>query len=55
MLQSFTDYYIIKSDGLEVGGVRIVKKNDKHYPVSPIFILPECQGNGIAHEVFQNA
>jgi len=51
--QSFTDYYIIKSDGLEVGGVRIVKKNNKHYRVSPIFILPECQGNGIAQEVFQ--
>ena len=51
--QSFTDYYIIKSDGLEVGGVRIVKKNDEHYRVSPIFILPECQGNGIAQEVFQ--
>lgn len=29
--QSFTDYYIIKSDSLDVGGVRIVKKNDKHY------------------------
>ena len=51
--QSFTDYYIIKSDSLDVGGVRIVKKNNKHYRVSPIFILPECQGNGIVQEVFQ--
>ena len=51
--QSFTDYYIIKSDSLDVGGVRIVKKNDKHYRVSLIFILPEYQGKGIAQEVFQ--
>jgi len=51
--QSFTDYYIIKNYGLDVGGVRIVKKNEKHYRVSPIFILPEHQGNGIAQEVFQ--
>ena len=43
--QSFTDYYIIKHDSLNVGGVRIVKKNDKHYRVSIIFILPEYQGN----------
>ncbi len=50
---SFTDYYIIKSDSLDVGGVRIVKKNDKHYRVSIIFILPEYQGKGIAQEVFQ--
>lgn len=51
--QSFTDYYIIKSDSLDVGGVRIVKKNDKYYRVSIIFILPEYQGKGIAQEVFK--
>jgi len=51
--QSFTDYYIIKSDSLDVGGVRIVKKNDKHYRVSIIFILPEYQGKKIGQEVFQ--
>ena len=51
--QSFTDYYIIKSDSLDVGGVRIVKKNNKHYRVSIIFILPEYQGKRIAQEVFQ--
>ena len=51
--QSFTDYYIIKSDSIDVGGVRIVKKNDKHYRVSIIFILPEYQGKKIAQEAFQ--
>lgn len=49
----FTDYYIIKSDNLDVGGVRIVKKDDKHYRVSIIFILPEYQGKRIAQEVFR--
>lgn len=51
--QSFTDYYIIKSDDIDVGGVRIVKKNDKHYRVSPIFILPEHQRKRMAQEVFK--
>jgi len=51
--QSFTDYYIIKRDSLDVGGVRIVKKNDKHFRVSIIFILPDYQGQRIAQEVFQ--
>ena len=51
--QPFTDYYIIKSDDIDVGGVRIVKKNDKHYRVSPIFILPEHQRKGMAQEVFK--
>ncbi|MPW25506.1 GNAT family N-acetyltransferase [Alkalibaculum sp. M08DMB] len=51
--QTFSDYYIIKSEGINIGGVRIVKMNDKHYRVSPIFILPDQQGKGIAQEVFQ--
>jgi RimJ/RimL family protein N-acetyltransferase len=51
--QPLTDYYIIKSDGIDVGGVRIVKKYDKHYRVGIIFILPEHQGKSIAQEVFQ--
>lgn len=51
--QAFTDYYIIKSDNITVGGIRIVKKDNKHYRVSPIFILPEYQGRGIAQKVFQ--
>ena len=39
--QSFTDFYLIKSDGVNVGGIRIVKMDDNRYRVSPIFILPE--------------
>jgi len=51
--QSATDYYIIFNDGKPVGGIRIVKMERKRYRVSPIFILPEYQGNGIAQEVFR--
>lgn len=47
-----SDYYIIKSDEIYFGGVRIEKMKDKHYRVSPIFILPEYQEKKIAQRVF---
>lgn len=50
--QSFTDYYIIKNSNTPVGAIRIVRKNNNVYRVSPIFILPEHQGQGIAQKVF---
>lgn len=51
--QSFTDYYIIKLEDTAIGGIRIVKKDIGVYRVSPIFILPEYQGKGIAQKVFE--
>jgi GNAT superfamily N-acetyltransferase len=51
--QSFTDYYIIKSGRTFIGGIRIVKKDNMRYRVSPVFILPEYQGIGLAQKVFQ--
>ncbi|MDF2506077.1 GNAT family N-acetyltransferase [Clostridium sp.] len=48
-----TDYYIVKSDGIVVGGIRIIKRDNKSYGVSTIFILPEYQEKGIAQKVFQ--
>lgn len=51
--QPFTDYYIILNDVVAVGGIRIVKMDNKRYRISPIFILPECQGKGVAQKVFQ--
>jgi len=50
--QSFTDYYIIKNSNTPVGAIRIVRKNNNVYRVSPVFILPEYQGLGIAQTVF---
>lgn len=51
--QTGTDYYMIKSDSLDIGGIRILKKEDKRYRISPIFILPQHQGKGIGQRVFQ--
>lgn len=39
--QVFTDYYIIESAGVTVGAIRIVKRDNNLYRISPIFILPE--------------
>ncbi|GLX66765.1 GNAT family N-acetyltransferase [Paenibacillus glycanilyticus] len=50
--QSFTDYYLIKNHEDIVGAVRVVKKDNKNYRISPIFIIPEHQGKGIAQQVF---
>lgn len=50
--QSFTDYYIIHHHEAAVGGIRIVKRDNQIYSISPIFILPEHQGKGIAQKVF---
>lgn len=50
--QSYTDYYLIREANIPVGAIRIVKKENKIYRVSPIFILPDYQGRGIAQKVF---
>lgn len=52
MNQPFTDYYLIRYLDFYVGAIRIVKKDNFIYRVSPIFIMPEYQGRGIAQEVF---
>lgn len=53
MKQSFTEYYLIKQEEINVGGIRIVTGNENVYRVSPVFILPEHQGFGIAQKVFK--
>jgi len=50
--QSYTDYFIIYHLEVAVGGIRVVKKDNQIYSISPIFILPEHQGKGIAQKVF---
>lgn len=50
--QGFTDYYLIKEANIPVGAIRIVKKENQIYRVSPVFILPDYQGRGIAQKVF---
>lgn len=52
--QSFTDYYIIMLEDKTVGGIRIVRlQNGARCRISPIFVLPEYQGLGIAQETLR--
>ena len=51
--QSFTDYYIIKESNTPVGAIRVVRRDNNRFRVSPIFILPQFQGKGIAQFVFE--
>ena len=51
--QKQTDYYLIIYDKITVGAIRIVRKDNRRYRVSPIFILPEYQGKGIASATMQ--
>lgn len=47
-------YYIILWDGVEAGGICIRRKDGKHI-VSPVFVLPEYQGRGIAQQAMKLA
>lgn len=51
--QSFTTYWLIKSDEKTVGGVRVITGVNNSYRISPIFILTSEQGKGIAQETFK--
>ena len=50
--QHFTYYYFICVDSQKVGAIRIVDKKEvgKKKRISPLFILPEFQGQGIAQK-----
>lgn len=53
--QDFTFYYFICIGQQKVGAIRIVdhKEYGKNKRISPIFILPEFQGKGIAKEAIR--
>ena len=53
--QDFTFYYFICFGQQKVGAIRIIdkKENGKNKRISPIFILPEFQGKGIAQEAIR--
>ncbi len=53
--QDFTFYYFICIGQQKVGAVRIIDKKEtgKNKRISPIFILPEFQGRGIAQEAIR--
>lgn len=53
--QDFTFYYFICIGQQKVGAIRIIdkKEGEKNKRISPIFILPEFQGKGIAQKAIQ--
>lgn len=51
--QDYTYYYFICVEGQKAGAVRIVDKAGKRKRISPIFILPEYWGQGIAQRAIR--
>lgn len=53
--QDFTFYYFICTGWQKVGAIRIVdgKKAGENKRISPLFILPEFQGKGIAQKAIR--
>ncbi len=53
--QDFTFYYFICIGQQKVGAIRIIdkKENEKNKRISPLFILPEFQGKGIAQKAIR--
>ncbi len=50
MKQNNSTYYFIAIDTIKIGAIRIVKSDEHTMRISPIFILPEYQGQGYAQE-----
>lgn len=49
--QEKSDYFLITFQGVSVGAVRVVEKEKSVFYISPIFILPEYQNQGIGGKV----
>ncbi len=51
-----TTYYFIFSDGINVGGIRIVDKKDgSRKRISPLWIMPEYRNKGLARQAIIEA
>ena len=53
--QEFTYFYFICVGSQKAGAVRVIdtKEDEKNKRISPIFVLPEFQGQGIAQKAIQ--
>ncbi len=51
--QPETDYYVIYLDETPVGGVRIYRREQGEYRISPLFVLPSYQNRGIAQQALR--
>jgi len=52
--QPQTDYYVIECRGDAVGGVRVVRREGGRCRISPLFVLPEHQRQGIAEQAMRS-
>ncbi len=48
--QPETDYYFICLDEQKIGAIRVVRLSETNCRISPMFLLPEFQGKGLAQE-----
>ena len=48
----YSSFFKIILESQLIGGIRVVRKNTSYW-ISPIFILPEFQGKGIAQQAIQ--
>lgn len=48
-----SNYFMIFADSTLVGAIRIIERVGKHFWVSPVFIIPAYQGQGIAQKVMR--
>jgi len=55
--QDFTYYYFIEADGMAVGAIRVLdtKEAGKSKWISPIFVMPEYRGRGLAQKAIRLA
>lgn len=51
--QPFTYYYFIEADGVIVGAVRVVDKQEETKRISPLFIMEEYRNKGYAQKAIQ--
>lgn len=49
----YSSFFKIMLDQKCIGGIRVARKNNSYW-ISPIFILPEYQGKGIAQRAIQH-
>lgn len=50
MGQAYTDYYLIRLGPISIGAVRVIRLPGCTCRISPLFILPEYQGKGLAQQ-----
>ncbi|AEI41812.1 GNAT family N-acetyltransferase [Paenibacillus mucilaginosus] len=51
--QPQSSYYHILTDGKPLGAIRVLWREEGRYWISPIFILPEYQGRGLAQRTIE--